>query len=184
MAVSPAAPGSRLETGSFRDPESRVFYANGQVLRSLSGPGLTDWEKLKSSGLYDELARDGRLVATEQVAEADVPDALPGQWTGLLRHELIPTITYPYEWSFSQLKDAALLQLDLLLAALKRDMILKDSTPYNVQFRGAQPTFIDNRAFLSGGGRRGPGGGGGGERRGGGGGGARPRGGRNCASVI
>ena len=147
MSASPTTPGSRLEAGSFRDPESRVFYTNGEVYRALSGPGLADWEKLKSSGLYDELAKDGRLVATEQVAEADVPASLPGEWAGVLRHETIPTISYPYEWSFSQLKDAALLQLDLLLAALRRDMILKDSTPYNVQFRGAQPTFIDIGSF-------------------------------------
>ena len=52
----------------------------------------------------------------------------------VLRHERIPFVSYPYEWTFSMLKDAALLQLDLLLAALDHDMVLKDSTPYNVQF--------------------------------------------------
>src|SRR3954465_5052720 len=147
MSASPTTPASRLEAGSFRDPESRVFYTGGEVYRALSGPGLADWEKLKSSGRYDGVAKDERLVATEQVAEADVPVSLPGELAGVLRHELIPTITYPYEWSFSQLKDAALLQLDLLLAALDKDMILKDSTPYNIQFRGAQPTFIDLGSF-------------------------------------
>src|SRR3954452_17713380 len=147
VTASPTTPASRLEAGSFRDPESRVFYTGGEVYCALSGPGLADWEKLKSSGLYDELAKDGRLVATEQVAEADVPTSLPGEWAGVLRHETIPTVSYPYEWSFSQLRDAALLQLDLLLESLKRDMILKDSTPYNVQFRGAKPTFIDIGSF-------------------------------------
>ena len=57
----------------------------------------------------------------------------------VLRHERIPFVSYPYEWTFSMLKDAALLQLDLLLAALEHDLVLKDSTPYNVQFKGAQP---------------------------------------------
>ena len=61
----------------------------------------------------------------------------------VLRHERIPFVSYPYEWTFSMLKDAALLQLDLLLAALEHDMVLKDSTPYNVQFKGARPTFVD-----------------------------------------
>ncbi len=41
------------------------------------------------------------------------------------------------------LKDAALVQLDLLLAALDQELVLKDSTPYNVQFRGAKPLFVD-----------------------------------------
>ena len=44
------------------------------------------------------------------------------------------------------LKDAALLQLDLNLAALEEDMILKDSSPYNVQFKGAQAGVRGRRA--------------------------------------
>ena len=39
------------------------------------------------------------------------------------------------------------MQLDLLLAALERDLVLKDSTPYNVQFRGARPVFVDIGSF-------------------------------------
>ena len=65
----------------------------------------------------------------------------------MLRHERIPFVSYPYEWPFSMLKDAALLQLDLILAALEQDMILKDSTPYNVQFGGARPVFVDVGSF-------------------------------------
>ena len=65
----------------------------------------------------------------------------------VLRHERIPFVSYPYEWTFSMLKDAALLQLDLLLAALEHDLVLKDSTPYNVQFKGARPTFVDVGSF-------------------------------------
>ena len=65
------------------------------------------------------------------------------QPAGVLRHERIPFVSYPYEWTFSMLKDAALVQLDLLLAALDQGLILKDSTPYNVQFRGARPVFVD-----------------------------------------
>ncbi|MGH3992381.1 MAG: hypothetical protein ACRDSN_07945, partial [Pseudonocardiaceae bacterium] len=66
---------------------------------------------------------------------------------GVLRHERIPFVSYPYEWTFSMLKDAALVQLDLLLAALDHDMVLKDSTPYNVQFKGARPVFVDIGSF-------------------------------------
>jgi hypothetical protein len=85
-------------------------------------------------------------VATREVA-ADLPADLGGAWAGVLAHERVPFVSYPYEWPFGMLKDAALLQLDLLEAALARDLILKDSSPYNVQFRGAQPTFIDVGSF-------------------------------------
>ena len=65
----------------------------------------------------------------------------------MLRHERIPFVSYPYEWAPGMLRDAALLQLDLLLAALDEDLTLKDATPYNVQFRGALPVFVDVGSF-------------------------------------
>jgi hypothetical protein len=133
-----------LEPGSFRDPESRVFYADGEVRRALSAVGLADFEALAASGLLD----DPRIVGTERVdGAAAVEGLLSSEVAAVLRHERIPCVSYPYEWTFSMLKDAALLQLDVLLAALERDLILKDSTPYNVQFSGARPVFIDVGAF-------------------------------------
>ena len=70
-----------------------------------------------------------------------------GRWAGLLRHERIPFVSYPYEWTFGMLKEAALLQLELLLAALDECLVLKDATPYNVQWRGTEPVFIDVGSF-------------------------------------
>jgi hypothetical protein len=133
-----------LEPGSFRDPESRVFYAGDEVYRALSPDGLSDFEALRATGLLD----DERIVRTER---ADGAAALGGllvhEPAAVLRHERIPFVSYPYEWTFSMLRDAALLQLDLLLAALDHDLVLKDSTPYNVQFRGAKPVFVDVGSF-------------------------------------
>ena len=138
----------RLEPGSFRDPDSTVLYTDEGVLRALSASGLEDFEALAGSRLFERFTGDGRLVATERVErEIDAP-ALRGQEVAaLLRHETIPFVSYPYEWPFGMLKDAAALQLDLLLAALDEDLILKDSSPYNVMWRGAQPTFVDVGSF-------------------------------------
>ena len=148
MTASPTTPGSRLEAGSFRDPESRVFYTGGERLPRALGPGS---RRLGEAEVERALRRARRATAVSSPPSRwprrTSPPRCRASWAGVLRHETIPTISYPYEWSFSQLKDAALLQLDLLLASLKRDMILKDSTPYNVQFRGAQPTFIDIGSF-------------------------------------
>ncbi|HEX5899842.1 MAG TPA: hypothetical protein VFY32_10635 [Solirubrobacteraceae bacterium] len=131
---------STLEPGSFRDPDSRVFYAGDAVYRALSSEGLADFRALQQAGLLE----DPRIVATELVDDGpELPATLVKETAGVLRHERIPFVSYPYEWTFSMLKDAALLQLDLLLAALERDLVLKDSTPYNVQFRGARALFVD-----------------------------------------
>ena len=141
-------PAADLEAGSFRDPESRVFYADGAVYRALSKEGLEDFEALAGSSLFERAIADGRLVGTERVED---PSALPAplvkERAGALRHERIPFVSYPYEWPFSMLKDAALLQLDLLAEALEEDLVLKDSSPYNVQFRGGKAVFVDVGSF-------------------------------------
>src|SRR3954464_13835685 len=139
---------SGLEPGSFRDPDSRVFTTDGRVLRLLSEQGLADWRELSSSGLVDELVGERRLVGTREVEEdAALREAIHGGVAGVLEHDVIPFVSYPYEWTFSMLRDAALLQLGLLRRALDQGLILKDSTPYNVQFRGAEPVFIDVGSF-------------------------------------
>jgi SAM-dependent methyltransferase len=110
------------------------------VLRGLSEGALAEWERLTSTAFFRRLTEEGRLVGTEQVAAVD-------GFAGVLRHERIPFVSYPYEWPFSMLQDAALLELDVLLAALAEDVILKDASPYNVQWRGARPVFIDVGSF-------------------------------------
>jgi SAM-dependent methyltransferase len=147
-AVTPppdaSTPPAGLEPGSFRDPESRVFYSGDGVYRALSADGLADFVALRATGLLD----DERVVPTEQVEDGAVDRSLlVHEPAGVLRHERIPFVSYPYEWTFSMLKDAALLQLDLLLTSLEQDMVLKDSTPYNVQFKGARPVFVDVGSF-------------------------------------
>jgi hypothetical protein len=142
--VSTSHAPSGLEPGSFRDPESRVFYSGDDVYRALSPDGLSDFEALEGTGLLD----DERVVPTQRAdGLADAAGLLVHEPAAILRHERIPFVSYPYEWTFSMLKDAALLQLDLLLASLEHDMVLKDSTPYNVQFKGARPVFVDVGSF-------------------------------------
>ena len=141
---TPSTSQASLEPGSFRDPESRVFYAGDEVYRALSADGLSDFEALQATGLLD----DERVVHTETAEDtAALRGLLVHEPAGVLRHERIPFVSYPYEWTFSMLKDAALLQLDLLLSSLEHDLVLKDATPYNVQFKGAKPVFVDIGSF-------------------------------------
>ena len=128
---------------SFRDPDSRVFIRDGVVYRALSTTGLEDWEALAAT----PLASDDRLIATERIELDDLPELTGEPAAAALRHERIPFVSHPYEWPFSMLKDAALLQLALGREALRHDLTLKDASPYNVQWRGAQPVFIDVGSF-------------------------------------
>ena len=105
------------------------------MLRELSPRGREDWEALERARFFRRALDDGRIVATEEISP------------GLLRHERVPFVSYPYEWPFEMLRDAALLQLGLLDEALAEKFVLKDGTPYNVQWRGTEPVFVDVGSF-------------------------------------
>jgi hypothetical protein len=131
------------DPGSFRDPGGRVFLHDGEVYRTLDEHALGNWKALAATSFFAKEVAAGRIVATELTTDVEAGD----DWAGVLHHERIAVITYPYEWTFSMLREAALLQLDLLLAALAEGMILKDSTPFNIQWRGHRPVFIDIGSF-------------------------------------
>jgi ribosomal protein L11 methylase PrmA len=135
----------QFEDGSFRDRSGRIIYSSGSVFRVLSQEALTTWETLNKSKFFKEQLSSGVLVPTERLENHALN--LPEEWPAVLQHEKIPFVSYPYEWTFSMLKDAALLQLELLLSALQDGFILKDATPYNVQWKGAKPVFIDILSF-------------------------------------
>lgn len=140
---------ARLEPGSFRDRTARVFVSGDGILRGLNQQALDNWERLRSSRLFSRFSASGALVRTERVTDLDTNGRGPElrEWAAVLHHERIPFVSYPYEWCFGMLRDAACLQLDLLVAALDEGMVLKDATPFNVQWRGAQPVFIDIASF-------------------------------------
>lgn len=125
---------------SFRDPSGHLFHLNGELYRSVQPSYADNYEHLMSSGLYESLL-DKLLIVRHEEVELDV------NAYKTLKPELIPYISYPYEWSFSQLKDAALLTLRVNKEAMKFGMNLKDASAYNVQFLRGKPVFIDTLSF-------------------------------------
>jgi SAM-dependent methyltransferase len=135
------------DAGSFRDPDSAVFYAGGRVLRGLSVRGAADWERLVATAFFARLVGEGKIVQTSPFAGEPPPSPRGEAWARLLEHERVPFISYPYEWPFHMLRDAAALHLEIVLAALDEGISTKDGYAYNVQFVGARPTFIDIGSF-------------------------------------
>lgn len=130
--------------GSFRDPAGFLFRKSGSLYRQVNNSYRENYDSLMESGLYDTLTRGSWMVAHEEAKTslAPRPDAYK-----VIEPELIPFISYPYEWCFSQLRDAALLTLKIQTVALDHGMSLRDASAYNIQFRGAQPIFIDTLSF-------------------------------------
>ena len=129
---------------SFRDPAGFVFRQEGVIKRLVMEYGRLDHQLFLSSGLEERLVRQGLIV--EHRSEA-VPGTKRDGIFSILVPRQIPFISYPYEWSFDELKDAALLTLQVQEEALACGMSLKDATAFNVQFVGAKPIFIDLLSF-------------------------------------
>lgn len=136
---------TRSDPGSFRDPTSRVYVDAHAAWRGLDARALADFDAYAATTAYRKALSDGRLIGTEAVPVSGAP--IGDGWVGALRHDRVRVITYPYEWTFSMLRDAALLQLELAREALAEGVLTKDATSYNVQFDGARPVFIDLGSF-------------------------------------
>ena len=133
-----------VDPASFRDPSGFIFRRDKVLYRQVQRSAAADWEAFHSSGLYERLVGDRLVVEHEDVALelAAAPDAV-----AVVRPRPIAFISYPYEWAFSQLKEAALLTLELQSRALDAGMRLKDASAYNIQFEAGRPILIDSLSF-------------------------------------
>ncbi|MEH1030138.1 class I SAM-dependent methyltransferase [Micromonospora profundi] len=145
--MTTAPTGVRPEPASFRDPANRVFHVGDEVLRGLDAQAAEHWRTLAASLFFPTLVADGKVCATEDAPPTLVPAAAGKPWAAVLRHERIPFVSHPYEWSFGMLRDAALLHLEILRTALAGGFTTKDGSAYNLQWRGAKPVFIDIGSF-------------------------------------
>jgi hypothetical protein len=141
--MSPSSDTRQVERSSFRDNRGFVFHQGGSVYRQVNDSGRAAYDHLMSSGLYEQLVDRGLLVAHEDAGEIA---AGPGGYK-VIHPRQIAFISYPYEWSFSQLQDAALLTLDIQKRALQHGMTLRDASAYNIQFEAGRPVMIDTLSF-------------------------------------
>lgn len=130
--------------GSFRDPSGFLFWLEKQLYRQVNGSYREQYDRLLASGLYEQLRSNGSLIAHE---ECDITLARTPAAYKVIRPERVPFVSYPYEWCFSQLQDAALLTLRIQKTALAHGMSLKDASAYNIQFVKGKPVLIDTLSF-------------------------------------
>jgi ribosomal protein L11 methylase PrmA len=131
------------DPGSFRDPSGSVYRSGNRILRTvMPGAPSASYRAARDAGIFKELADRGYMLPVE---ETDIPpfETMAGA-AHVLATDRLPFISYPYEWSFALHRKAALLHLNLHLAALERGFDLSDASAYNVQFRDASPIFIDH----------------------------------------
>ena len=131
---------------SYRDTDGYVFEYDGKIYRCIKSQYFPEYYQFLESGLYQQLIGEGYLVAHTEInnIEATILDDPNDK---IILPEQLPFISYPYEWSFNMWKDAALLTLKIANMSLQKGMMLKDATPFNVQFYNGRPVFIDTLSF-------------------------------------
>ncbi len=134
----------QIHKSSFRDPCGFLFYEDGKLLRQVNRCYQQDYDFLLGSGLYNKLCDNGLLIRHKEIEEHR---GLNDSKYKIIEPELINFISYPYEWSFTQMKDAALLTLEIQKTALESGMTLKDASAFNIQFYKGRPVFIDTLSF-------------------------------------
>ena len=137
----------KIDPGSFRDPSGRILRSGERIFRAVYAHGAPAYEAAKKAGVLDRAVERGQLLAFEEIEVSTVRDSGPAP-TYLLEHPRLDFVSHPYEWTFSGLKAAALLQLDFQIDLLADDFTLSDATAYNVQFICTRPVFIDHLSVL------------------------------------
>lgn len=130
---------------SFRDPSGFMFQLEGTLYRQVNLSYQEHYDQLMESGLYRQLSSARALVSHEECPLNSAP--IPAKAYKVIKPEPIAFVSYPYEWCFDQLKDAAVLTLSIARRALQYEMILKDASAFNVQFHNGRPIFIDTLSF-------------------------------------
>lgn len=129
---------------SFRDPSGFLFQKEGTLYRQINKSFKENFDLLNSSGLYKKLVDEDLLIPHKEV---DKKEAVTSEVYKVIRPKKIPFISYPYEWSFSQLKDATLTTLKIQQLAIEHGMSLRDASAYNIQFLNGKPILIDTLSF-------------------------------------
>ena len=137
-------PDINLHPSSYRDPSGFVFEKNGVLYRQINTSFKEHFDLFIQSGCYDQLAGKGLIIRHENLDENLTGSSA---WYKTIKPERVEFISYPYEWSFDMLKDATLLTLQLVKEGLSFNMILKDATPYNIQWHNGRLIFIDTLSF-------------------------------------
>jgi hypothetical protein len=129
----------KRHSSSFRDPSGYVFTDEGIIKRSISPIYFSQYKALKAKNIFERLFNANLLIPHTEISVSDTQI--------VIQPEHIPFITFPYEWSFNQYKEAALVTLKLQKFCLENDFSLKDASAFNVAFHKGKAVFIDTLSF-------------------------------------
>ena len=135
-----------IDGASFRDPSGNVIHYKNEIYRIINNNYKNEFDHFIKSGLYQKLISENLIVEYNEDDTIQIKSDFDNFYK-IIKQEKIHFISYPYEWSFDMLKDAALTILQIQKICLEFGMSLKDASAYNVQFYNGKPILIDTTSF-------------------------------------
>jgi SAM-dependent methyltransferase len=118
------------------DNESYLLLRNGQCERIIPAGSALFFSKFLESNCFKRIVGKGYFIPSE-IISYDMDSGL------VIKHPEIPFVLYPFEWTASMLKDAALTWLDIVRDMEESGYALKDGHPWNIVFRSTNPIWVD-----------------------------------------
>jgi SAM-dependent methyltransferase len=125
------------EIGQGVDPHARLFVRSDRILRALKPARAAWYAGLLEQPAVRELMEQGLLIDTRK------SDATFEGFPVVLEHPRLTFVNYPFEWTASMLKAAALTMLRVNLRLIEDQCMIYDPHSWNVMFDGPRPLFID-----------------------------------------
>ncbi len=133
----PADGGLTFHAHSFADDAGRLFWRGAQLCRGINAEHAPFIARLFGEGVIRDLVGRGLLV------ESELTDLAVDRYAMVVRHRVVPFVSYPNEWCAAMLKDAALAIIDLAAELSRRRLTLKDAHPWNLLFDFTRPIYVD-----------------------------------------
>jgi len=138
---------------SFRDPDGCVIASEGRILRIARASGSRAIESLRASACFRSLQEEQRIPGMEVLNEGAVCTLRDGaefdriyrslDGRAVIEHTPVTFQSFPCEWPLEMLQAAGELTLDIAERLLAEGKGLKDANPWNIQFEGPRPVFVD-----------------------------------------
>jgi len=119
-----------------------LFEWRNRIFRAINDDANDRVKALFDFGLIDELVEENLFP------KSWMTDYKLDGYDLIIEHTKIFPVTYPYEWSFSMLKDAAITALKVNIIAKKYGYQTHDCHAFNVVFDGIQPKYVDLGSFV------------------------------------
>ena len=124
------------------DKHARLFRCDDTILRAIQPEFTKQYQKILSKKIIQDLIADNILIPTE------ISSLKIDGYDLVLKHPILPVVSYPFEWTPSMFKDAALNILKLNMALAKHGLCTQDAHPWNVLFDGRVPKFVDFTSII------------------------------------